>query len=374
MDPHARRVGLGRLEIVYSGQDFIAEAALAELKHQSRDCSRTTGSLSFRFGTHVAPASGAVEVDRFMVGPDAVSVRDRFLPHSLRWDGPSLEVAVESTPGYWRSPLVANAVRLVDQSFDDAAARLGKRFYYTVFDQAVQLAQVPLGQSWVHSSAVTNGDRTVLFMAWGGVGKTAALLKMLGTGSWRFLSDDLSLLDESGTVHHTPQRVQVFAANVAGQEALRSALLAGRSRADLFHWEARRRLLGARSVRRRVHGEELFGNGEAAVSGRVTDAVQLRRTNASHFTLEVSTPHDLAWIATSVLQVELEPLGLWLAAIHGAGPTKQWPTADEMIRETASVIEAGLSEAGARCLVLGVPRRCGPDELLRFIEDEVLVR
>jgi hypothetical protein len=372
MDPDARRVGLGRLEIEFSGRDFIAEAVAAELEHQSRDCTGCKGSLCFRFGPHVVPAGGAVEVDRFLVGPDAVAVRDRYLSHSLRWDGPVLEVAVESAPGWWRSPPAARAVRLVDQSFDDAAGRLAKRFYYTVFDQAVQLAQVPLGQSWVHSSAVTNGDRTVLFMAWGGVGKTAALLKMLETGSWRFLSDDLSVLDVSGTAHRTPQRVQVFAANVAGQVALRRELLRGRSRADRFHWEARRRLLGARSVRRRVHGEDLFSDGAVAESGRVTEAVQLRRTDSADFTLDVSTPHDLARVATSVLAVELEPLGLWLAAIHAAGPTTRWPTADAMIRETAAVIEAGLSEARARCLVVGVPRHCGPDALLRFLEDEVL--
>jgi hypothetical protein len=138
------------------------------------------------------------------------------------------------------------------------------------------------------------------------------------------------------------------------------------------HWEARRRLLGARSVRRRVHGDGLFGNGAVAESGRVTDAVQLRRTDSAHFTLDVSTPRDLARAAAAVLQVELEPLGLWLAAIHAAAPTTRWPTADEMIRGTASVIEAGLSEARARCLVLGVPRHAGPDELLRFVEDEVL--
>ncbi|MCW0215180.1 MAG: hypothetical protein OJJ54_17630 [Pseudonocardia sp.] len=375
MDPEPRRVGLGRLEIEFSGRDLISEAALAELARQAPGPAGCTGRIRFRFGTSVRPAPGAVEMDRFRVGPDVVAVRDRYLPHSLRWDGSSLDVAVRSAPGWWRNPLLGGALRVLDQSYDDAAARLAKRFAYTVFDQAVQLAQIPLGQTWVHSSAVTNGERTALFMAWGGVGKTAALLELLGTGAWRFLSDDLSLLDESGVAHRTPQRVQVFPANVEAQPALRGALLDGRSRADRLHWELRRHLLGARSVRRRVHGGDLFadGRGPAVVSGRVTDAVQLRRTDSARFTLERSTPRGLATIAAAILQVELEPLGLWLAAVQAAGPLPRWPTPEAMARDSASVVEAGLSTSGARCLVLGVPRRCGPQELLRFLEDEVLV-
>jgi hypothetical protein len=372
MDPHTRRVALGRLEIAFSGQDFISAAALDEVAHQSRDCTACTGRLSCHFGAPAEPGNGAVQIDGLVVGGEIVLVRDRLLPHSLRWDGSSLEVTVESAPGYWKSPLVAPAVRLVDQSFNDAAQRLGKRFYYTVFDQAVQIAQVPLGQSWVHSSAVTNGDRTVLFMAWGGVGKTATALRLLATGSWRYLSDDLCALDVAGTVYRSPHRVQVFATNLVGMDALRTGLLGGRSPWDVAHWVVRRRVLGEPSVRRRVHAEDLFGTDAVAVSGRVTDAVYLRRTTASDIELEVSTPRDLARLGASVLQVELGPLDRRLATVHSAGPSLNWPTTDEMTRDTASVIERGLTEAAARCFLIGVPTRCGPDDLLRFLQTRVL--
>ena len=372
MDRHAPHIALGRLEVAFSGQDFIAGAALEEIAHHGRDRARCTGRLEVRFGAAARPGPGAVRIDRFQVGPEAVRVDDPLLPHSLRWDGPRLEVGVETAPGYWTHPLVAPAVRLVDQSFDDAARRLAKRFYYTIFDQAVQLAQLPLGQSWLHASAVTDGDRTVVFMAGGGVGKTAALLSMLGTGAWRFLSDDLCPLDSTGTVYRSPHRAQVFAANVPGREALRNRLLAGRSVLDRAHWAARRRVLGEPNVRRRVHAEELFGADAVAVSGRVTDAVYLQRTTGPDVTVDVATPRDLARLGAAVLETELDPLHEWLAAVHAAAPSSDWPTNATASSDAAAVIEAGLTAARSRCVVVGVPVACGPDDLLRCVQERVL--
>jgi hypothetical protein len=372
VDSQAHHIALGRLEVAFSGQDFIAGAALEEVEHHSRDCASCTGRLEVRFGSAARPAPGAVRIDRFLVGPDGVRVDDPLLRHSLRREGPRLEVGVETVPGYWTHPVVAPVVRLVDQSFNDAAGRLAKRFYYTIFDQAVQLAQLPLGQSWMHASAVTDGDRTVVFMAGGGVGKTAALLSMLGTGAWRFLSDDLCALDTTGTVYRSPHRVQVFAANLPGREAFQDHLLAGRSALDRAHWAARRRVLGEPSVRRRVHAEDLVGAEAVAVSGLVTDAVYLRRTTASGFTVDVATPRDLARLGAAVLEVELDPLHALLAAVHSAAPSADWPTNAATSSEAAAVVEAGLKAAGSRCVVVGVPVACGPDELLRFVRERVL--
>jgi hypothetical protein len=372
MGPDVRRVALGRLEIAFSGDDFIRDAALEEMRMSGRDSGACAGTLGCRFGGAQPPAGASVHIDRFLVGHDALHVRDRLIPHTVRRDGSGLEVGVRSVPGPWRHPLVGSAIRLVDQGYNDAARRLAKRFHYTVLDQAVQLAQVPLRQTWVHSSAVTDGTRTVLFMAWGGVGKTAALLSMLETGRWRFLCDDLAVLDDSGTVHRNPQRVQVFATNTAGQDGLRTRLLAGRSAVDRAHWAARHRLLGGRSVRRRVHVEEVFGPDAAAESGSVTDAVYLRRTSADRFSARAATPRELGRIAAAVLQVELQPLQVWLSAVHGAHPRAGWPTAGELSRHTASIIEAGLATTCSRCAVVDVPLRCRPEDIRTFVRDQVL--
>jgi hypothetical protein len=372
MAADTERIALGRLEILFSGQDFIRDAVLEETRFHGTDTGACTGRLACRFGAVEVPVAAAVRVDRFLVGPDVVQVRDRLLPHSLCRDGAGLGIAVRSGTGAWRRRPVGAAVRLLDQSYNDAARRLAKRFLYTILDQAVQLAQLPLGQTWVHASAVTGGGRTVLFPAWGGVGKTAVLLSLLETGHWRFLADDLAALDVAGTVYRTPQRMQVFAVNVAGQDGLRERVLAGRSVADRTHWAVRRRLLGPRAVRRRMHPEEVFGVDAAAASGALTDAVYLRRTTAARFSARIARPRELAGLGAAVLPVELHPLDRWLAAISGAVQGTAWPTATEVSSRAEAIIEAGLTAAGCRCTVVDVPPSCRPEEIREFVEDRVL--
>src|SRR6478609_5987312 len=128
----------------------------------------------------------------------------------------------------------------------------------------------------------------------------------------------LAVIDDAGTVYRTPQKMQIYAYNVAGQDALRRRLLRGRSSIDLAHWATRRRILGPDSVRRRIHPEGFFGRDAVAVSGRVTDAIYLRRTTAREFQVDMSTPHDVARLCASVLQAELDPLDHWMAAVHSA--------------------------------------------------------
>ena len=90
MDPDLSRIALGRLEIDFSGADFIADAVLEEIAHQSRDCRRCTGRLSFRFGHPAEAGYGAVSIDRLEVGEDVFLVSDRLLPCSLRRDRTNL--------------------------------------------------------------------------------------------------------------------------------------------------------------------------------------------------------------------------------------------------------------------------------------------
>ena len=70
-----------------------------------------------------------------------------------------------------------------------------------------------------------------------------------------------------------------------------------------------------------------------------------------------------------MLQVELQPLQVWLSAVHGADPRACWPTAGELSRHTASIIEVGLTAAGSRCAVVDVPLRCRPEDIRTFVQD-----
>ena len=104
---------------------------------------------------------------------------------SNRYNAARLATIVEPALQRWR-----------DSSPERADARLVfvGRSAENVFDYLTQLANVELGQSYLHASSFERDGQGVAMAAWGGVGKTTAMLKLVGEHGWRFLSDDLNLI------------------------------------------------------------------------------------------------------------------------------------------------------------------------------------
>lgn len=160
--------------------------------------------------------------------------------------------------------------------------KVAKNFMYNIFDFVTQLANLRLGQSYIHASSFVRQERAVAVVAWGGVGKTTALLKLVGASGWSFLSDDLGLIDDTRTLWRTPKRLQVYGYNVAGEEATyRALMMSGRNVVDRAAWHVRRWTAGPKRVRRRVSAEELFGPEQTAVRAELTDLFFMERADVA---------------------------------------------------------------------------------------------
>jgi hypothetical protein len=372
MTEHAASAfGLGRVAVRCAGSDPILPYVADELAAQPAADGQARATLAFHFGSERFEKRDWVRIGPVGVGADRLDVDEKRLAYQIPAVGLDMEIPVRSLLGSWSKPALRELVRAPDQSFLNAPGRIAKNFFYNVFDQVVQIQQLPVGQSWVHSSAVTNGSRTIALMAWGGVGKTSSLLKILETGAWQYLSDDLALIDEDGVVYRTPQRMQVYAYNLEGQPALRDQLLGGRRPVDLLQWHARARLLGPKAVRRRVHPSELFGRDAVADQGVVTDAVFLRRTSSEQFRVHTTDAAQLADMCTNVLDHELSPLNTLAAAANSSGLGGVIPDSDELRATTRAVIKKGIDAANPRCMILDVPPAAGPEELFSFLSVEL---
>lgn len=58
----------------------------------------------------------------------------------------------------------------------------------------IQLLLLELGSTLIHGAALEKDGEVILLPSWGGVGKTATVLKMVKDGGWRLLGDDLVVL------------------------------------------------------------------------------------------------------------------------------------------------------------------------------------
>lgn len=363
---------LGRLGLSFGGSDPVLPHVVGEMMAQPLAAAGTSrATLEFNFSDDAFVDRDWVIVGAVSAVDGRIEVSEGRLTYQLPTAGPHTVVPVRSRLGRFERRPARELVRLADASFLNAPGRLAKRFFYNIFDQVVQVVQLPIGQSWLHASAVTNGDRTVVLAAWGGVGKTSSLLKLLETGRWQYLSDDLAVIDEQGGVYRTPQRMQIYAYNLVGQPALRDSLLRGRRVLDLAQWHARQRVLGPKAVRRRVHPHEVFGQAAVADHGDVTDLVFLRRSSSATFRISETTADRVAPMCASVLDHELNPLVPVAAAANSTGFVSPVPPVDDLRVRTEEVIARALAANKPRCLIIDVPGSSGPNELFNFLHQEL---
>ena len=228
--------------------------------------------------------------------------------------------------------------RVRNPGFLSVDERNARAFMYDVFDHLSQVAQLPLGQSYIHASSVERDGEGIAIIAWSGVGKTAALVKLITEHGFRFLSDDVALVDDSATLWRTPKLIQLKGINVAGEPRLRSMLLDGRSALDRFSWTQRRWRHGELGVRRRVSAERFFGPGAVTRSAPLRRIYCLERAEVSDFDVQEISTAEICRRASEMMTGILEPFPYLSRAIHSGHYTPILPTRTRMREETAAVL------------------------------------
>lgn len=255
--------------------------------------------------------------------------------------------------------------RARDWNFLSAEETHAKNFMYGVFDYMTQIAQLELGQSYIHASSLARDGEGTAIVAWGGIGKTSAALKLITEHGFSFLSDDLGLVDETGTIWRTPKRLQVYAYNLEGEKRLRSLLLDGRSILDRAAWEWKLQRRGPKGVRRRVSAEELFGAQSVARSAPLKRVFYLERGDAREFEAREITTEELAHRAAEVVMHEIEPFGLVSRALHSGHHAPLLPTQDQVVVATRSVLRRAFD--GIPAVSVRIPLSTTPTSLANYL-------
>lgn len=63
-----------------------------------------------------------------------------------------------------------------------------------------QLLLLENGYSLVHAAGLEKNNKSILLPSWGGVGKTATVVRMVKEKDWKLLGDDLLIIDSKGNV------------------------------------------------------------------------------------------------------------------------------------------------------------------------------
>lgn len=355
---------LGRLGIGVAGSDPILPYLLSELEPLRADAGEPM--LRFDFGREVPRLPDAVVLSPLLVGEDAYIGRHGGLEYHVAGALPRLHVHVRSLKRFSAERTTPAAVlRAGSRSHLLPSESVAKNFMYNVFDYLTQLANLELGQSYVHASSFERDGRGVVMAAWGGVGKTTAMLKLVGENGWRFLSDDLGLVDDAGTLWRTPKRMQVYAYNLEGQPQLYRTLMGQRSLLDRAAWHVRRATGGLDKVRRRVSAEELFGPERVASQARLTQVFAMERADVPTVRIEAIDTREVVRRATATMMREVQPMGDLISAMYSGSRHPVLPTHEQFLQRTAAALERAF--AGVPVRLIRVPLRANPDDLAEFL-------
>lgn len=170
------------------------------------------------------------------------------------------------------------ARKFVDLNYLTPAQNLAKNFMYNCFNliTGVVLSEKGVG-CYLHASSMEKDGKGVALIANGGIGKTTSMLHLVSRKGWRYLSDDIALLDRRGDLVRTPLRMQVYAYNLPGNDGLRHELMKGRSLLDKIAWWARLQIKGVHRTRRRVTADELFGSDKVAEAANCSSLLFMER-------------------------------------------------------------------------------------------------
>lgn len=355
---------LGELIFSLSGNDKILNFLVEEFKSLEVK-SKKDSNLNFIFTTDLPNIKNFTVYSPIIINESFVQTNQNGFEYCLQMKENIYNVYIKSNEFSLKKKLIPDALyKFKDWNFLSPGEVLAKNFMYDIFDYLAQIINLKTDQSFIHASAFTKDGRTVLIPAWGGIGKTTSMLKLVNEQGWKFLSDDLALISKDNKIYRTPKKLQIYAYNLENQEEIKKIFFNKRDSLDKLSWKWHLIRKGKKGVRRRISAEELFGAEKIGDSADITDVIYIERADVKDFTVEKMEISKLAKRAASTIFKEIEPFSLIASAVHSYGGN-HLPNIDEVLLKTQQNIFNSLK--GIDALHVKIPINANPDSLCEFL-------
>lgn len=237
---------------------------------------------------------------------DSILIENGFFVYSVSIGKSSTQVEIESGIKKDNSPLRKVFQRFANFNYLTLCETQVKNFVYNIFDWTSQIAGLGINQTYIHASTIEKNDNGIAFFAWGGVGKTALLSHLCMNSGFKFLSDDLGVLDSEGFIYLNPKKIQIYGYNVLNDRGLFRKVFANRGKVDFLNWFLFNKLRGPKRARRRVSPGILF---EFSKKEKVTleTVFFLEKVSGSEMKISKLAYEVAARRMSSIVMSEIEP-------------------------------------------------------------------
>lgn len=104
---------------------------------------------------------------------------------------------------------VKSSLRIFNKAFKNNIEQQIATFYYRVFLLFSQLWNIENGLSYLHSSAVSIGEESIVFTADSGVGKSSLLIRLSQEREFGFIADDLTIVSSDSKASYQGRSLSI---------------------------------------------------------------------------------------------------------------------------------------------------------------------
>lgn len=382
----------GNTEVEIEGNHAVKELLMDEYSLLKSDKSKNT-QVRFNFQTgRLKPEEDSLTVDDLEMGKlylkgntiriirdsgsSFISKLEHFIGSTFwdislnehPYDSNKLEVEVFCDPNaipepFWRKAM-HSALKKVNWSYSSRIEMTTENITYNVIEPILHVYMLKNSQTFLHSSGVvSDSEDAILFTGWGGVGKSSACVQLVNHGDWKYLADDVIIINANGEAYCYPKKVLLYGYNTEGNSNLEEKLLKN----DLINrlsWNLRKKILGGAKVRRRISPALLFGRDKIGTKGKISKVFYLLRSNSGKSSAQEITSEEIAERSVSVIAYILKEFCEVVNAIHAVNPKN--PSLEEVLEKNKLIYERAFKNS--ECYLYYVPHNATPPKVIEGIE------
>jgi hypothetical protein len=357
---------LGPLAARIEGDHFITRwardnFALAEVADEPQ--------LTFRFTDDPFDVSTGLSIgdEKVSVGADFVTFRlPQFDIKVTRERGMTVYLRQRDRRSVWLRSLAdpARAYKKWVSEGESLDIAWIKDFAYKISPFAIQCALLHRGSALIHASGIEVDGQGLLLPAWGGVGKSTLASQAVLHGRAKFISDDHTIIDRSGTMHLHLLPIHYYAYHADQDSVLNTRMRESADGVSRLLWSIGKFLNRKRAVRW-VSPARIFGPDKLASSAQIGQVIVMFRGDSDEFVWEpvdaAEAARPCAGIIVRELYGSLDKLALADAGWHPS----ILPDPSQALNHVRQIYESAF--AGANCAKLLIPRHVRGPELVEYV-------
>jgi len=254
-----------------------------------------------------------------------------------------------------------SSLRLFNKSFKNNIEEQITTFYYRVFLLFSQLWNVNNDVSYLHSSSVEVGGKSIVFTADSSVGKSSLLFRLSQDKMFSFIADDLTLLSSGAEVFYQGRSLSVKPYHLRYFSFLEDKLKALMFRGQKLQWK----LIKDNRLTFRLSPGDLFD--KVSTSSKIKRVVHLCNYSERTFKISEISCEDLVKYTNSILINELYLANNKLNSVASL-PHSPFIYSSELYNKVSEIYLKAFTNV--EIILVLVPFMSDPNELYKFLKSE----